>query len=110
MKYILTDTFDKLLSRNGSYNEYYKGVQKLAEVVLVDGKKVMFISELLDLYKVKKYVRVDVIVKKCYHILHDFTIKVESAAELTLDEYIDLAMSKEPGGEEAFYELLSMID
>ena len=105
MKYILTDTFDDLLRQNGSYDEYYNGVRRLAGILLDGRTTAVLISELLDLYRVKKFVRVDAIAT-----VRSTSIKVESTAELTLDEYIDLAMSKESGAEAAFYELLSMID
>ena len=108
MKYIIRDTFNRYLRLNGCIDEHYSGVRKAAETLLVGRRKAMFISELLDLYKAKKLLRVDMIATR--QNLQAIVISVESAAELTLDEYVDLNMSDDPGMEMAFYELLSMID
>jgi hypothetical protein len=108
MRYLIKDTLNTYLRQNGCLAEHYEGVRKAAETLLVGRRKAMFISELLDLYKAKKLLRVDMIATR--QNLQAIVISVESAAELTLDEYVDLNMSDDPGMEMAYYELLSMID
>lgn len=108
MKYLIKDTLNTYLRQNGCLDEHYEGVRRAAETLLVGNKKTMFISEILDLYKVKKLLRVDMIATR--RNLQAIIISVESVAELNLDEYVDLSMTDDPGMELAYYELLSMID
>jgi hypothetical protein len=112
MKYIIKETLDNYLQQNGSYEDYYEGVRVTGEELFsrLSDKKVM-ISEVIDLYVIKKYFKVDVMAIKKQNLwgCPVITFKIESAAELTIDEYLELATQNDPVIENSYGEMLKII-
>jgi hypothetical protein len=112
MKYIIKETLDSYLRQNGTYEEYYEEVREIGEELFsgLSNTKLM-ISEVIDLAVIKKYIKVDILAVKGHNLwgCPIITFKIETAAELTTDEYIELATQNDPILEDSYDEMVKMI-
>jgi hypothetical protein len=112
MKYILKDQFVSYLRQNGCYEEYFEGLTKRLEgKISQENRSRIYLSEVLDLFRVKKFIKVDVSAMRRNVIggMHAVAYKIESVALLTLDEYIKLKSQEVQDFEAATEEIMKMI-
>lgn len=105
MKYLLKDTLVEYLTRNDSFDQYMSDLREMADGVL-SCRDEATTTEAIDLQAINKYVYV-----KNHFMRVGSKIRIETieAAELTLDEFVDMFINEHPESREAYNQLVSML-
>ncbi len=105
MKYLLKDTLVEYLTRNDSFDQYMVDLKDTADEVLRCQDEAIT-TEAIDLQAINKYVYVK---NQFRRIGRKIKIETLEAAELTLDEFVDMFINEHPESREAYNRLVSML-
>lgn len=105
MKYLLKETLVEYLEKNDSFDQYMSDLKDTADEVLRCQDEAIT-TEAIDLQAIKKYIYV-----KNHFRRVGRKIKIETleAAELTLDEFVDMFIAEHPESDVAYREMIKMM-
>lgn len=105
MKYLLKETLVEYLTRNDSFDQYMVDLKDTADEVLRRQDEAIT-TEAIDLQAINKYVYV-----KNHFRRVGRKVKIETieAAELTLDEFVDMFINEHPESREVYNQLVAML-
>ena len=105
MKYLLKETLVEYLTRNDSFDQYMVDLKDTADEVLRRQDEAIT-TEAIDLQAINKYVYV-----KNHFRRVGRKVKIETieAAELTLDEFVDMFINEHPESREVYNKLVAML-
>ena len=105
MKYLLKETLVEYLTRNDSFDQYMVDLKDTADEVLRCQDEAIT-TEAIDLQAINKYVYVK---NQFRRIGRKIKIKTLEAAELTLDEFVDMFINEHPESREVYNQLVLML-
>lgn len=105
MKYLLKETLVEYLTRNDSFDQYMVDLKDTADEVLRRQDEAIT-TEAIDLQAINKYVYVK---NHFRRVGRKVKIETMEAAELTLDEFVDMFINEHPESREVYNQLVAML-